>query len=152
MQLIRWGEHPSGQYSRRNAREFSDLRGWTLLHDWEVKINFLEQWVLFDRDPKMIARPWLPGLKRRIRERHYEEQQRRWKLPAERLRQEHEFRESLSKEELAEVDRVQFEQWMFFKRAKKDVLIAHGRCPHCRVEIVPLMLDCLNCGKSLEVN
>ena len=80
----------------------------------------------------------------------YEEHKRKRKLSPERLQLEQEFKDSAKPEELAEIDRIQFEQWMYFQRASKSVLIANGRCPHCRTKAIPLMYNCLSCGGLLE--
>ena len=88
IQFISYRYHPALRYwsDRRLRREFGsevfEKRGWCLVSDWESKIDFLEQLVLFN---KKTERLWLPRLEARITERENRERDR---LRAAELRDE----------------------------------------------------------------
>ncbi|WP_414755579.1 hypothetical protein [Anabaena sp. CCY 9910] len=66
IQFIHWCPHPDdsyGGYGRRRRKYDSDW-GWQLCREWEAKIDFLEQIVLFGREP--ATKSWEPALKIRM--------------------------------------------------------------------------------------
>lgn len=69
--LISWGQHPIlySRCSRVNRNFFGDACGWTLVIDWESKIDFLEKLVLFDLDENNLSRPWRESMRLRAIER-----------------------------------------------------------------------------------
>jgi Rps23 Pro-64 3,4-dihydroxylase Tpa1-like proline 4-hydroxylase len=103
-------------YSRRRRRKYDDDWGWQLCREWEAKIDFLEQVVLFDKEP--IVKTWEPALKLRITNRI--EREAKLKLDKE-LR-------SLAKHERK------------LKAASLNI------CWRCYQPIAFMMVDCLNCG------
>jgi hypothetical protein len=60
IQFAQWGTHPINFH--RNERKYRKVTGWRLCMDWETKINFLEQIVLFNRNPDDLAQPWKQGI------------------------------------------------------------------------------------------
>ncbi|MBW4670428.1 MAG: hypothetical protein KME60_24185 [Cyanomargarita calcarea GSE-NOS-MK-12-04C] len=72
IQICRFGPHPSAFYCYQGSRKNKDW-GWQLLPDWEEKINFLEQIVLFDYNPDDLPQPW----RRRIWEAFFSEERKR---------------------------------------------------------------------------
>lgn len=62
IQFIHWCPYPDFSYRRR--RKDDDDWGWQLCRDYEAKIDYLEQIVLFDREPTIKS--WEPALKLRM--------------------------------------------------------------------------------------
>ena len=118
IQLIAWGQHPILNYrdSKQIRKEYRDIWGWRLCSDWEYKIEYLEQIVLFDKEPTF--KHWEPAL----RDRLYQREQRR------------------KKKELEEKLRSMNEE----KRKAASFML--GICWRCFSEILPYMVDCVNCG------
>lgn len=56
IQVVRWGQHPYNYY--HSDREYRKVYGWRLNLGWEVKIDFLEQVTLFNRNPEDLPQPW----------------------------------------------------------------------------------------------
>lgn len=118
IQFITWSQHPILNYSRSKAvwREWSDLWGWRLCSDWEYKIEYLEQIILFDKEPSF--KHWEPAL----RDRLYQREQRRKKK---------ELEEKLKL--LKDIER-------------KEQAANLGICWRCFSPIIIYMVDCVNCG------
>jgi hypothetical protein len=109
IQLCSWGEHPHSYHHHRS--EYRKDYGWRVLPDWEIKIDFLEQIVLFDRNPDDIPQPW----RKAIWERFFCRRER--ELEHERLVEEWRQRQQ---EELA-----RFQQ----QREEKEPRLLEGECP-----------------------
>ncbi|MGB3532125.1 MAG: hypothetical protein WBA13_01265 [Microcoleaceae cyanobacterium] len=79
IQFISYRYHPALRYwsDRRLRHEFGrevfEKRGWCLVSDWEFKIDFLEQLVLFNQETECL---WLPRLEARISQRENRERER----------------------------------------------------------------------------
>lgn len=71
IQFASYGSHPilSFYHSRAARRAYKDDRGWQLLPMWEAKLHFLEQMVLFDRDPDTMVQPWRVAFEQRMQAR-----------------------------------------------------------------------------------
>lgn len=118
IQFVTWRQHPILDYcsSRRYRREFQNIWGWVLVSDWEFKIDFLEHLVFTGKEP--TKRLWLPALEQRMADR--EERLKRINLGA--------FLNSMPRAE-----RLKYCE-------------EHGICWRCRSAILPLMIDCVQCG------
>lgn len=114
IQFIHWCPYPDFSYRRR--RKDDDDWGWQLCRESEAKIDFLEEIVLFDREPTI--KTWEPALKLRMAARA--ERQAKIELDKE-LR-------SMSQEE---------------RKLRASSL---NICWRCYEPITFLMVDCLTCG------
>jgi|GEM_PF-4268453 len=166
IQLMSWGGHPAAWYSNSGYREFKKWRGWALCPGWEVKIDFLEKVVLFDADPEVLEKPWKEAIaqaraeklrQQLLRQQEQEEQRRRREQREAEYRAERERWNSLSPEE-QQAERDQREQEIvkeLMEREEKSRIervarVAKGLCQWCGVATIPLMMDCVDCGKSYE--
>lgn len=163
IQFIRWGKHPRLHFT--GGRDPSGWRGWTLVSEWEFKIDFLEHLILLDSDR---PQPWIPILEQRLEERLLAQAQEEratffWVLrpdrgwTADRLHQERKRRALLTDAEKLEEDvswinvRVQeLRSEIHQKEIHRLELIQQGFCGYCKAPIIPLMMDCLKCGASYE--
>ena len=68
IQFIRYQQHPilDFYYSRSVYRQYGDSWGWRLCNDWEYKIEYLENLILFEKE---IPKKWEPQLKPRLEQR-----------------------------------------------------------------------------------
>jgi hypothetical protein len=87
-----------------------------MCRDWEFKIAYLESIVLFGVEPS--TKQWEPSLKLRIQQRR----ERQEKIELEK-----------------KLRSLPFEQ-------KKQLASQSGICWRCFSPLVPLMIDCVNCG------
>jgi hypothetical protein len=101
---------------RRRRRRRDEVWGWQLCRDWEFKIAYLESIVLFGIEPD--TKQWEPALKLRMQQRRERE---------EKIRLEKSLRS------------LPFEQ-------KKQLASQSGICWRCFSPLIPLMIDCVNCG------
>jgi hypothetical protein len=118
IQFLTWRQHPILDYhsSRRYRRQYKDEWGWSLVSDWEYKIDFLEHLVFTGNEPQQ--RLWLPALERRIIAR--EERERK-------------LIEECKISQMTRAEKIKYYQ-------------EKGICWRCRSEILPLMIDCVVCG------
>lgn len=74
IQFIRYQQHPVLDFchSRRVHRQFGDSWGWRLCNDWEYKIQYLENLILFGKE---APKKWEPQLKSRL-EKYKEREQK----------------------------------------------------------------------------
>lgn len=115
IQFIHWCPYPN--YSYRYRGDDDENWGWQLCREWENKIDYLEQVVLFSREP--IIKTWEPALKLRMVARA--EREEKLKL-AKQLR-------LMSKEE------------------RKLKCTSLNICWRCCEPITFMMIDCLTCGE-----
>ncbi|QSJ17712.1 hypothetical protein JYQ62_02195 [Nostoc sp. UHCC 0702] len=73
IQFIHWTRHPVLRYhsSRSYTREFKKTWGWQLCREWEHKINYLENLLLFGTQ---TAKPWETDLMQRMQAREQRKQ------------------------------------------------------------------------------
>lgn len=120
IQFIKWGQHPilNYKYSSAVRRQYKKVFGWTLSSEWEYKIDYLEKIVLFGQEP--ILKPWETELRKRIavRQRRKEAEQLRYKLA-----------QMVESEATLECQKL-------------------GICKRCLQPLIPLMIDCVNCGAT----
>ena len=114
IQFIHWCPYPDFSYRRR--RKCDDEWGWQLCREWEAKIDFLEQIVLFNGEP--LIKTWEPALTLRIAARAEREV---------KLKLDKEF--SFMKEQE--------------RRTKATSL---NICWRCYEPMVFMMIDCVSCG------
>ncbi|MEW5857398.1 MAG: hypothetical protein AB1861_08455 [Cyanobacteriota bacterium] len=120
IQFCTYQQHPilTFSHSRSTKREFKDVWGWRLMKDWEFKIDYLEQIVLFNREPEI--KPWESDLRARLLER-------------KRRRDAVELRDKLLAMKESE-RRVQC----------RNLNI----CWNCQQALVFMMIDCVKCGQA----
>jgi hypothetical protein len=117
IQFIHWCPHPDEMHGPRGRRgKYEYDWGWQLCREWEDKIDFLEQVVLFDREP--TTKTWEPGLRLRMQVRA--ERQARLEL-------EQKLKQQKENDRKAEAARLNI-------------------CWRCLEPISFLMVDCINCG------
>jgi hypothetical protein len=77
IQFIYFGKHPILRYtsSKKTEKAFKNNYGWTLVSDWEYKIEYLEKIILFNQEP--LFKPWEEKLLNRINERKTREEIKR---------------------------------------------------------------------------
>lgn len=114
IQFIHWCPYPDFIYRRR--RKNNDDWGWQLCREWEAKIDFLGQIVLFNREP--LIKTWEPALKLRMAAR------------AKRL----------AKLELDKEFRAMKQQERRLKAAQLNI------CWRCYEPMAFMMVDCTDCG------
>ncbi|QSJ14583.1 hypothetical protein JYQ62_22045 [Nostoc sp. UHCC 0702] len=93
IQFVKSGPHPDNFY--RYKSDYRKVFGWRLMPNYELKIDFLEQIVLFNRNPDDLPQPWRQEIwkaffKKREKQIEYErlieEQRRRHSEQVERMR------------------------------------------------------------------
>lgn len=69
LQVCQFTPDPYSYYHRVKKRDLT--WGWRLLLDWEEKIDFLEQVVLFGKNPDDVPQPWKARIWQKLFERTY---------------------------------------------------------------------------------